>query len=86
MDTYEWFRFETKEVVQRKSSTRLRELLKEATYNHTDKPGLTYNIMLHGSLRNDVITNIIYYMLAQCNMAGEIAHIRYYQVNKSSPS
>ena len=42
--------------------------------------------MLDGILHNDVITNIIYYMLAQCNMAGKIAHIRYHRINKNLPS
>ena len=63
-----------------------RELLKASTYYHIDEPGLTYNIMLDGSLCNDVITKIIYYMLAQCNMIGEIANMRYHRVNKNSSS
>ena len=78
MDTYGWFQFETKDVVQRKDSTWLRELFKSSSHYHIDEPGLTYNIMLDGSLCNDVIVKIIYYMLGQCNMTGEIACMRYH--------
>ena len=67
-------------MVQRKDSVWLRENLIEE-YHHTEKPGLKYNIMLDESLRNDVITKIAYYMLAQCNMTEDITHKRYHQVN-----
>ena len=83
MNTYGWFRFETKEVAQRKDSVWPREHLKEV-YHHTEEPGLKYNIMLGGSLRNNVISRIVYYALEKSKTAGQIAHIRYHRVNKNS--
>ena len=62
MDTYVWFRFEAINVVLKKESDWLRDLLKNEPLKHTAKQSVIYNSLLDGKLRKDVIKNIINYI------------------------
>ena len=74
MDKYGWFQFETKEVVQRKDSFWLREHFKRE-HHHSNHPGLKYNVMLIGSLRDEILERIEHYALSQTKTVEQVAHI-----------
>ena len=68
----------------KKQADWLRDFLKDEPYKHTAIEGIIYNLLLDGTLRNKVITNIINYLFEQCQITEEISYIRYCRVNKKS--
>ena len=82
MITYGWHRFE-KNVVPKRDSDWLKYILQKnkGIYIHTGTSGETYNMLIDGIFRIDIIKRIIKGTFENCNIKGEILNIRYHRLN-----
>ena len=81
MNKYGWYRYEEKEVIEKKPIVWLKYYMKH-TPNHTKTLGSIYNMSIEGHLKNEIVREIVNGDFRKCGIKRNISNLEYHRLNR----